>query len=296
MQFVNRVRPATMIAGLFLSVSLIANVDTARGGTIILQSGNSSAHFRTESTDAGTKGMYRWSVDGVNHVMQQWFWFRIGDSGPEMSLENLTLAAPEITVDSDGDSDVDFLLIRYRDVDESFEIQLRYLLFGGPASSGTSDLAEVIRFENLSDETIEFHFFQYVDFDINGTASDDNLLITGLPENTARQSDPLFKIAETIVTPPPTHYEVSEVDAPNNVLSRLNDADPTVLSDTTGPLLSANGAWSFQWDFEIAPGGSFLISKDKNIRPESIIPEPSTWVFVITGLMGLAMTRRRRLV
>ena len=37
-------------------------------------------------------GMYTWTVDGVDQMWQQWFWYRIGSAGPEQSIDTLGLA------------------------------------------------------------------------------------------------------------------------------------------------------------------------------------------------------------
>jgi hypothetical protein len=39
--------------------------------------------------------------------------------------------------------------------------------------------------------------------------------------------------------------------------------------------VNLDAEWSFEWDFVLPPGGTYLISKDKNIRPGPHIPEPS---------------------
>src|SRR5215471_5719398 len=42
----------------------------------------------------GQAGMFSWTVDGVQNLFQQWFWYRVGTNGPENSID--TISAPAI--------------------------------------------------------------------------------------------------------------------------------------------------------------------------------------------------------
>jgi hypothetical protein len=53
-----------------------------------------------------------------------------------------------------------------------------------------------------------------------------------------------------------------------------------------------DASWAFQWNRTIANGGSFQISKDKNIRVP--VPEPATLGLLGVGLAGLGFAARRR--
>src|SRR5271165_3106552 len=41
-------------------------------------------------------GVYNWTVDGINNLYQQWFWYRIGSTGGQSSID--TISAPSITL------------------------------------------------------------------------------------------------------------------------------------------------------------------------------------------------------
>jgi hypothetical protein len=48
----------------------------------------------TVNIDTGSQaGVYNWTVDGTDHLFQQWFWYRIGSTGPESSIDTLTQTA-----------------------------------------------------------------------------------------------------------------------------------------------------------------------------------------------------------
>ena len=118
---------------------------------------------------------------------------------------------------------------------------------------------------------------------MGGTAGGDTAEILG--GNTARQWDDAFPVQfnETVVTPMPSAFEVNTWPT---LVNSLNDANPTTLSNFAGPQ-SGDMNWAFQWNFTLAPGQSYIISKDKNIA----VPAPG--VLALLGL-GLVCTRRRR--
>lgn len=271
----------------FFAVLFAANLGHA--DTAVLQNRNSTAEFRTEAADPGTKGLHNWTVDGIDQIFEQWFWYRVGDAGPEASLDTL-LQTEFSQLNLDSEAGNDFLLAAYTDPNQTFSIQARYMLTGGTTGSLDSDIVEVIRIQNLSTtDPLNFHFFQYVDFDLGGTANDDTVSVSGVPGNTVRQSDSLLQLSETVVTPPPSRFAVSNAAASLRAL--LSDGLPTSLSGATGPV-TGDAAWAFQWDFILAPGDSYLISKDKNLHP---VPEPATvWTSIAAACALLLAARRIR--
>src|SRR5205085_9273901 len=62
--------------------------NNAQAATGNLSDGNSSISLDLSSS----AGMNSWLVNGVNQVQQQWFWFRVGNSGPEADIS--TISAP----------------------------------------------------------------------------------------------------------------------------------------------------------------------------------------------------------
>ena len=259
-----------------LAVCLV--VAAPASASVMLQDANSKAYFDVSSS----AGLYEWLVDGTNHMFQQWFWYRVGPAGGEQPISALTLDGGPLVTDTNNDGFADTLYTRY--LGAGFTIDLWYILAGGAPGSGTSDIGEIIRITNTSaTASLDFHFFQYADFNLNGTPGDDTIDILG--GNTAYQADPTAYVAETVVTPKPSHFEAALVPA---ILNLLSDGNPTTLSDipSAGP---GDVAWAFEWDKEIAPGRTLLISKDKNI-----VPEPATMALMGTGLVIALVVRRKR--
>jgi len=258
-------------------VGAMAAAGPARAGMITLSSGDSIAQFNPESPALH----FRWQVDGVNQLREQGFWYRIGPSGGEAPLYTLGPATVK-TADFDYDGFDDFLRVKY--VGAGLTAEIAYMLIGGDTGSGTSALTESIRLTNTGTAALDLHFFQYVDFDLNGDPDHDTLLITD--ENTATQTSGPVTLAEGVDSPAPTHYQAAVY---SEILKSLGDSLPTTLMDVAGPIVDGNATWAFEWDVSIVPGGTFLISKDKSLQ----VPEPATLVFLGLGLGGLLVQRRR---
>ncbi len=229
-------------------------------------------------------GMYSWKVDGVDQFYKdsqttgtQWFWYRVGDQDQEQPLDNLTLADEFGTSRCVG--------IVYHDAAKNFDVEIDYTLNGGQAGSGVSHIIESISVFNYGQESLDFHFFQYTDLDIDATAGDDMAVHTN--NNTIRQTDPYHYFNETVVTPVPNHWEITPYAT---TLNKLNDGVASTLSDTNSMVGPGDATWAFEWDVVIAPnGGTFQISKGKGIETA---PEPATIALLALG--GLSLLRRKK--
>jgi hypothetical protein len=246
---------------------------------------NSSATFDT-ATPANN---FNWQVDGINQLNQQAFWYRIGIAGPEQSVHILPIGV-QGTTDANFDGNPDTLFVRY--LGAGYRIETRYTLDGGSPGSAASDLGEQISIINTGSLPLDFHFFQYADFDVNGTAGGDAVVFTN--PNTVRQFEPGFELTETVVTPVPSHREGAFFNA---TLVKLTNAVPDNLADAPplGVVLGPGDmTWAYQWDFFLPPGDTFQISKDKNLHATPPIPEPATGsLLAVATLLVLARMRKR---
>jgi hypothetical protein len=239
---------------------------------------NSSADFDT----ATPSNNYNWFVDGTDLLAQQAFWYRLGPNGPENSVHTLPIGV-QGTSDANFDGNPDTLFVRYNGA--GFRIETRYTLDGGTPGSGNSDMGEQISIINLTPSPLDFHFFQYADFDLSAA---DAVVFTNA--NTVDQTGGASRLSETIVTPVPSHHEAAFFPV---TLNKLNDALPTTLIDNAG-VGAGDVTWAFQWDVLIPPSGSFQISKDKNLTRTPPIPEPGTGslLAIATGLFLTGMRKR----
>jgi len=254
----------------------------------------------TADIDTGTQaGVYNWVVDGTDHLFQQWFWYRIGATGPEASIDTLTQTA--ITPGTNT------LSVTY--AGNGIEVTVAYTLLGGSAGSGSSDLAESIRIRNTGTTAIDLNFFQYSDFDIGGDAANDFVWYND-SNQIVDQADPNATLSETVHTPAANRGELAFFAT---TLNNLNDGDADdlaagdpdgfshgVFQDTGDFVGPGDVTWAYQWQRTLAAGGSLLISKDKNIAggpPDRgpFIPEPASLaIWGGLSVLGLVVGRLRR--
>jgi len=257
-----------VLSAAVLLASVILPLSTAGAAVYTLTDANSSS-----IVDTGPAGMTKWTVDGINNLNRQAFWFRVGATGGETNLGSLPLISAIQT-------SPDYLRLTYQG--GSFNVEVKYTLTGGSLGSGTSDIGESIKITNTSASPLDFHFFQYVNLHLMGQAINDSVQISG--GNTAIQTLGAAFVSETSGVPYPSRYEVGF--APTT-LNSLMDGSPTTLNNLAGPVGPDDLTWAFQWDRTIAAGGSFNISKDKYL-----VPEPATLSLLALG--GLAVLRRRQ--
>jgi hypothetical protein len=267
-------------SGMILSVAVIV----VSGGVAFQASGQivtmSDINSVVQVNTGNQAGMFNWTVDGHNYLAQQWFWYRIGTNGGEHSID--TISAPTITT-PDGRT----LYTRYNN--GSYGVEVDYQLTGFSVGSGHSQVNESISITNSSASTLDFRFFQFSDFNLS--ASDGVILSRNIPDNLwqkAIQTNSAGGALNEQVTVAP-HATHAQADTSANLLSLLNDANPTTLNDVAGAG-PGNVAWAFEWDLSIAPGSSVLISKLKTLQ----VPEPSVAALLVAGAAGLVMRNRRQ--
>jgi hypothetical protein len=288
MQFVTNIR-LTLELGVVLSVlALFGFANPAVATSVTLNDGNSQVTVDPSSAT----GVNQWLVNGTSQLYQEWFWYRVGGTGPEQPVTSLGLVSAVATdTNPFTDGRKDTLTVKYGSA-TGVQVTITCKLRGGSAGSLTSDLGQTIKIANNTGAAVDMHFFEYADFDLNGTPGNDTVTILGTNHNTAQQEDAFSIMSETVTTPSPIRYEA----APQGViLGILNDAGPSNLSNQGGPIVG-NATWAFQWDMTIAAHGSYTISKDKNLSEVvAVIPEPVTLLGVAGGFLGLAGGVLRRL-
>jgi len=87
------------------------------------------------------------------------------------------------------------------------------------------------------------------------------------------------------VAPAADHFQA---DAAANLLALLGDGAATTLDDAPGPV-TGDVASAFQWDADLAPGDSLVLSENKHV-----VPEPATLLLLVGGSAALLRRRSRR--
>lgn len=259
-----------------------AGAGAADASVITISSNNSTAKFETASGQTNPVGQFSWTIDGYDVLARQWFWYRIGSTGPEQSIDALD-ASPDIAQPDAGSLVLDY-------AGSLLRTQVVYQLTGGQTDSAQSVLNETIVLTNTGSTTMHLHFFQYVDINLfDPSAGPDTLIIAN--GNTAVQSNPTSSVSETVTTPSPTYYMAGLTPA---VLNLLTDGAPTTLGIVPGPVVG-DVSWAFQWDLTLAPNHLAIISKVKSVdlrSPSGNVPEPATIALLAAGAM-LVLTGRR---
>lgn len=273
---------AALAAGWFLSAA-------AQAAPVTLAEGNSSVSLDTQLQS----GLSNWTIDGTNQLSQMWFWYRVGATGPETSIDALTPApAGLLALDTNFEAGLDTMIAKY--TDPQFELTLRVTLSPGSPGTGDSNLVEQVSIKNISGAPLPFNLFQFVHFNLNGVIDPDTVEILG--SNTAIQTDSqlsLITTAETVALPTPSRRQVGTAAS---ILAGLNDGVTTSLNNSVGPVTDPNVAFAFQWSHTIPTGGTLLVSSGQNVVVA--VPEPSAVVLLSLGVVvagGYGLRRRRAL-
>ena len=237
------------------------------------------ANTQLQINPATKAGVFRWSVDGQDILARQWFWLRVGTSGPERMISDIS--APTL------------LNLGAKSLDASYSngsmaITASFILNGQAPGSGISGMAELFHVVNLTTTPLDFHFFECTDLNLPG--GNDQVRLAKNPftdlYTIADQLGANGGFSEAVLTPGANHAEAGLFP---DTFSRLTDNLPTTLNDASasGP---GDAMWAFEWDMTIPPGGSFDINTAMHVT--TTVPEPGTGTFILMGACAFVMFRR----
>ena len=260
--------PSTALA-LCLSASLSqAQFTLSDSGTTATVDPNSSA------------GMNSWVVDGVNQLNQQWFWYRLGNSGaatPINLIGTTTVSQPMANV------------LSATFANANYSVRIDYTLTGGATSS---DISENITIYNTSTSTLNFNFFQYSHFTLDGNFNGMTATIAndGFGYYKATQTYGTMGVAETVDSPDAQFGEANVTGATGTLAEFASGSFGNLNNNTTS---IGDATWALQWDFSIAPGSSVDVLKNKHISV-TVVPEPSAFALGALGTAAVILRRRRK--
>jgi hypothetical protein len=276
-----RAKIAPLLLSLFSLVLVGSTASMSEAAPVTLTDQNSVV----EIDPASQAGMYTWQVDGTDNLFQRWFWYRIGAFGQESSIDTIS---PAVVTGFGGGQDGK---LTYENA--AFRIEVKYSLVGGATGSLDSDLGEQIRITNKTHGTLDFHFFEYTDFDLNGTASDDTASLVSPTAVLQTDGNSNIVASESLsVTPAPNRHEINIFSATRD---SLNDGSATTLNNSPGPVGPGDVTWAFEWDIPIAGGNSVLLSKSLKDAPAAV-PEPASLLVFGLGIVALRRRERTRVV
>jgi hypothetical protein len=272
---------------LFLIVvcALLGAVRPARSDLQTVVNGNSTITVdpHTFSLDPNVAmGLIDWTVDGTSHLFDQWWAERVvGIDNEEFFLSLLDLTVEEIL----GTNQIHLV---YDDPTSDLEVDALYTLTGGALGSGQSSISEVISLTNTGINPLEVAWFEYHDLDLNGTLTDNAFGdVNGLT-----YADGLTTV-QIASAPTPNAFQVA---AFSTLKDALNDAAITNLDNSGSPFGPGDATSAFQWNFNITGGGAARITTTKTLTAQQpqVIPEPSTLILLVVGVVSLFACGRRR--
>lgn len=229
-------------------------------------------------------GAHWWDVDGVNNQLQkQWFYYRIG-GGVAQPINAISAALVNYSTPNS-------LSVTYTDTGSlPFSLTVEYSLNGGGVGSGNGDILETISVYNPGPTSLDFHLFQYSNFDLLGSPNNDSVAIASTVGgyDSAVHWDGDYGITEGIISPAANRAEANT--AFNTETSLLSIAGYPLNNNLT--VLNNNVTWAFQWDREIVAGASLDVFKDKSMSIAPI-PEPSSLGLLVLGLAAMRLMGRR---
>jgi hypothetical protein len=261
-----KTRSAFVLAGIFCVAISQAAINLTHNGSVV-------------NIDETTSTVNNWFVGGIDNVFAHSYYFRVGD-GSAASLVS-TLGAPSVTLFGTRGAEV-----KYQSA--SLRITLNYFL---TAAGGTADLAETALVENLTGSAQAVRLFQYNDYDMNGTSGND--VGERLNSSTIKVTDGAVSTINAIEggAPIPDFTEIALwPNTRNNITGTAGYNLDTAAGSGIGQTVNGDIAYAFQWNKNLAGGGSFIVSTDKI----TAVPEPASMVAL--GLGAVALLRRRRKV
>ncbi|QSV44630.1 MBG domain-containing protein [Geobacter benzoatilyticus] len=230
-------------------------------------------------------GLYSFKVDGTELMYQQWFWYRVGATGGEASLE--TLGAPTSVV-----STATSVSLTYTKAGE-FTVKVQYQLTPYESGLYRADLKKTVTITNISAQPLDYHLFEYSDYEITQLATQaDKVEVVGTriyqtgPQTYADEGITLVHEA----TPSPTSF-----DFDNNQIYLYAELKDDAPSDFPSPQTTYTTdaeaddlQFANQWDLAIPVGGSKTIDITDKVYPNLPLSATKTHAGTTVNYQGSA--------
>ena len=167
-------------------------------------------------------------------------------------------------------------------------------------SGSYATLTSSFTLTNNGDSPITFSLFQFIDEDVNGSASGDSA--SGDVSSGITITDGTSGRAMRMFGSGAAFYMARAFSAATDVAALLSDASLTDFDNSGLPFTNGDFTGGFQWNITLNSGASTVIntelvnSLDATLPPlsSSTVPEPSTFGMIGVSLLSLVALRRRK--
>lgn len=227
---------------------------------------------------------------GTDHMYQNWWWFRTNLDTAERPLADLT------SMMSGGPNNVNLVFTEDAgDLPNALLFNLTYTLTGISPTLAKVDITWRVR--NIYGQVprpLTVHFFAYSDFDLNDSPDNDSGVL--VDPQTIRYIDGTTAVDVVASAAGLTGYDV---DSYSNLLDLLNDSAVYNMSNSGLPFGPGDMTNVFQWQATLGLGQELTGTLTKLINlehnpPPPVIPEPSTWLLMLSGIVPVALKARRK--
>jgi len=241
-------------------------------------------------------GLDYWTINGVNQLSQESFYFNSGSGVTE--LNNSMIISESVSHTASPSSGYNELSVAY-DLGSGFEADFTYVL--GIAGNNYSLTPTIYIYNNNLSGSANISFYQFATFVLGNASGSQNVQMSTITPGSQYQAyqtgggasltdlvQPITPVGVTITTE--MQADSGAPFGPSNISANPLDTNPLAANQLAG---SGSVDFAYEWDVTgLQAGTSFEISESS----ETItVPEPSSMALVASGIFALALMSRRRI-
>lgn len=256
--------------------ALALDCDEPGANCVYVQSPSGATEIAVDLESTGSSFAWKdWTFRGVDHLFAQSWWYQTPNDG-EIYL-GAFLTTSEVAADT--------LTLEFEVPAASGGPLFASLVYTVADSDRVSSVSEVLSFSNTGPTAIPVTLFAYTDFEVAGTTAGDTAFVDdeAAPTTLTQVDGSTTATVAADGSVLPSHWEIDQWRTLLNKFDR--DMLPTILSDSTSPLTTDDVTHAFQFDFEVAAGGTTAISVVKTVA----IAAPNGLAASGVGFAGLVL-------